>query len=1102
MVFSKKHFQNKGFTLIEMAIVLVIVGLVISTIATVLPSLIASAKIKKTKAILTKIDYAIQGYVGAGDNLPCPDTNGDGVSNPTTGACLNYVGTLPFLTLGLSDGRDAWNNVPKYGVYASLENPVPDMCTVLAPLAAAPPNDPTLLNVRATTGFVNSAYVIVSGGPKDLANTGEFFDGLNVNTDVTFDLPNRSPDYTAGNMYDDIMIAGSFSSLYGSICSGGGGSGGGGVASETNCVDTIDNDFDGYIDCADSDCASDPACAGNTDVQINTTAMPSTIIGNNYTHTFHATGGNGEYDWALVSSEIPGLTINRLTGVISGDVEVCNQGTPYNIVVKAEDRSDSSNSDTHTFGLTVNGGTLTLDPTYESGDSLALETFVCGSSTFSRTITANGPKVGEFDWALSWSAPAPTGFSISKLSSEEGNLQKTGLVGATGSYIATITATDDQCATNSTSINVTVDVLSGGTGAPYSAGLTGEYWLDECALTGAVGDVIDASGNGNDGTSNAGTTTIGSGHQCRAGLFTSGDDRISIPNTVLDGSSDFTFAVWIKSGNLAGKSIISGANATNNNEFLMFFSSATNLQLFLHDAGLPFTVPVLDDNSWHHIVWKREGTTETVYVDGAGVGTRTRTANALAIAVDGLWLGAEQDSVGGGWDSGQEFVGLLDEAMFWGKALTDSEVATIYTLNRGTCSGTCYADPVAQYSMENFPWNGTPSEVKDTGSTPEENGIASKRNAGVIPSQTSPSTGKVCRSGVFTRVNDSTGGYLDFGDSASLDPGSNHWTISVWLNWDGMSGDNIIYNKENLYEARVNNGNVQYAWRPHWTWDGSTSFSVAANTWYHMTLVYDGRQQMMYKNGQLVYSRDQTGSMGSNSSLFLIGARGSATGRNFFGGQLDELRIYNRALSKNEITSVYNSSTTCPDDYPYITTTSLVGGVVGAVYTDTPAATGGSLPYGWDLVSSGVAGLTISDHSTGEIQGTVGSCPGNYNIEVKLTDANLVTDTKLLPITISDGSLVAAPNTVSLNCQADDSAPCQQAFSVTGDHLGAIGSWTIVWQTVNPGGVVVTSTGNASALLDQTSVSNAGTYNFRLTAEDASCGTNSLTTGWSTVVFN
>ena len=54
----------------------------------------------------------------------------------------------------------------------------------------------------------------------------------------------------------------------------------------------------------------------------------------------------------------------------------------------------------------------------------------------------------------------------------------------------------------------------------------------------------------------------------------------------------------------------------------------------------------------------------------------------MDIAYGGLWLGADQDSVGGGWDSDQSLKGWLDEIRFYNRALNASEVNKIFEVTK------------------------------------------------------------------------------------------------------------------------------------------------------------------------------------------------------------------------------------------------------------------------------------------------------------------------------------------------------------------------------------------------------------------------------------
>lgn len=107
-----KSFFHKGFTLIEIAIVLVIVGLLFGSILGPLSEQSKSRRIKATQEQLRDINEALIGYAAINGYLPCPaslTSNGQQVrqgGNPN-GDCSSQHGYIPNADLGLSGHYDA-----------------------------------------------------------------------------------------------------------------------------------------------------------------------------------------------------------------------------------------------------------------------------------------------------------------------------------------------------------------------------------------------------------------------------------------------------------------------------------------------------------------------------------------------------------------------------------------------------------------------------------------------------------------------------------------------------------------------------------------------------------------------------------------------------------------------------------------------------------------------------------------------------------------------------------------------------------------------------------------------------------------------------------
>jgi prepilin-type N-terminal cleavage/methylation domain-containing protein len=121
--------RPQGFTLIELAIVLVIVTILIGGLAVPLSAQIQARRIAETNKTLEEAREAIIGYAmthntgGATPRpyLPCPDTDGDGRENRTGGTCDHSTGLFPWVDLGVAS-QDAWGNHLLYAVTPIFAN--------------------------------------------------------------------------------------------------------------------------------------------------------------------------------------------------------------------------------------------------------------------------------------------------------------------------------------------------------------------------------------------------------------------------------------------------------------------------------------------------------------------------------------------------------------------------------------------------------------------------------------------------------------------------------------------------------------------------------------------------------------------------------------------------------------------------------------------------------------------------------------------------------------------------------------------------------------------------------------------------------------------
>jgi MSHA biogenesis protein MshQ len=228
------------------------------------------------------------------------------------------------------------------------------------------------------------------------------------------------------------------------------------------------------------------------------------------------------------------------------------------------------------------------------------------------------------------------------------------------------------------------------------------------------------------------------------------------------------------------------------------------------------------------------------------------------------------------------------------------------------CFQSGLAITVAYYDMEELAWDGTAGEVADSSG----NGLNGQSNNGAFTDDTNPAIAGnpgTCRYGVFDGVDD----YLEVADNALLDIGS-ELTVAVWVKPDGLPGalTTILSKDENFEFHLTNTGQVNWWWQES---DGDvqqiTTAGMAVDPglgWHHIAIVYSqsAASQTIYINGVVRGTTNFSEALMNNGDPLQIGADQNFAGR-YFDGQIDEVYIYNRALSAADISTLMNETHSC-----------------------------------------------------------------------------------------------------------------------------------------------------------------------------------------------
>ena len=396
------------------------------------------------------------------------------------------------------------------------------------------------------------------------------------------------------------------------------------------------------------------------------------------------------------------------------------------------------------------------------------------------------------------------------------------------------------------------------------------------------GDTLDSSGNGNDGTRGPSCPDC---PQFSAGINNNGLD--------FDGSNDYV-NLGDNFDTLSEGSILWWVNFDDNTtpSTQRFWGKEDNYEVRWDGTTITFdmggtaalaTAIKFERSRWYHLAFTWNSTASYFYVDGIARGTGTtftlpNTATQFHIGEGGSNRGS------------QNFNGLIDEVKIWDRALTQTEVQQEYQSYQSL-------GPVGFWHFD----EGSGTTTADASG----NGNTGTLVNGVTWTTTAHSGRALSFDGNddYVIVYDSGHPELDLTDQL---------TITAWIRlngWgEGTFGRIIDKNYDNTYMFYVRSASSSTSLGIDNSYSASTT-ALSLGTWYHVAVTFNmsaaSNQIRHYVNGNPAGTGSRTIAIPTSTDNLYIG--NSYTTGSTFSGIIDEVKIWNRALTATEIVADYNS---------------------------------------------------------------------------------------------------------------------------------------------------------------------------------------------------
>ncbi len=436
----------------------------------------------------------------------------------------------------------------------------------------------------------------------------------------------------------------------------------------------------------------------------------------------------------------------------------------------------------------------------------------------------------------------------------------------------------------------------------HGGGLVSHYRMDR-DIRGTLGRVKDYSGNDNTGTTRNGVTSDVNGTFSTKGFeFDGNDDYVEVPSDQIN-NGPFAVSLWFKPDSSDWNGTLFDATNGDNSgsQDQVFYVTVEQNQInWIYedssDSNSELTLNAdLSQQKWYHLVatgvYNGDGY-QSLYLNGERIGFESRTAFGQKPDMNSFYIGNYTYSYSF-YLNKEHFDGKIDEFQIYSQNLTAEEVEELYH-RQGL---------VGMWKMDDSSVSGDGGTVVDHSASDNDgtafNGIDTD-SPGVF------STNGFEFDGVDDHIAIPDDGSLDIAGATTMQawikPNVAHETgpnlgvmakadSGVGWSWQLRFGNNAA-NDTLGFKFNTNVGD-------RWVNIGQ---NLTPDEWYHVVGVFNGSHAKMYLNGEL---KDITtfGSIITSDAELVIGEEGWDL---YFNGTIDEVRIYNRSLSKPEIMDLYS----------------------------------------------------------------------------------------------------------------------------------------------------------------------------------------------------